>query len=83
MDSKDEFEKRTARFGNKEQQRLRVLKKRLEHLLKRIKLSDKDLSYDRSEAGALTWALDRIMNSLGTGETWSPESKPTAEQLAQ
>jgi hypothetical protein len=43
-----------------EQDRLKRLVKRAEHLEKRILTSDKNLSYDKAEASALRWVVSVI-----------------------
>jgi hypothetical protein len=39
---------------------LGILRKRRDFLSSRIRASNKDLSYDKGEAGALSWALDEL-----------------------
>ena len=39
---------------------LEILQKRRDYLIKRINYSQKDLSYDKAEAAALSWAVNKL-----------------------
>lgn len=48
-----------------EQKMLNTLEKRAQHLSKRIASSDKDLSYDKAELRALSWAIVILEDHYG------------------
>jgi hypothetical protein len=41
-------------------QKIKTLKKRLNYLEKRIRDSDKDLTFDKAEASAIKWAIEEL-----------------------
>lgn len=47
-------------FKRKERDRIDFIQRRIEHLKKRIASDSRDLSFDKQELGALSWALERI-----------------------
>ena len=49
-------------MNRKEQDYINRLKKRLNHLNKRVMESPKELSYDKAEANALRWAISILVS---------------------
>lgn len=47
-------------LSNADKRCVLALKKRREHLVASVEASDKDLTYDKQEAAALTWAIRYI-----------------------
>lgn len=54
-----------SHLDHRERKKIVVLRRRVEHLKKRIERSPVDLSYDKAELGALVWALGYIAMTRG------------------